>query len=107
MIQRDNSPARPMLAPRRIAMLASVVGVGIAGVTIIVFLAITRDLRALARLRLIDGVLAIAVVAAPWHHAMVALHGADFARELFLYNQWSRFGAGVHGERSGALGYFG
>src|SRR5215472_2362769 len=30
MIQRDNTPARRMLAPRRIALLASVAGIGIA-----------------------------------------------------------------------------
>jgi hypothetical protein len=50
--------------------------------------------------------LTVGVVALPWHHAMTALHGLPFLRELLLYNQWSRFGKGVSGERTGSLTYF-
>lgn len=82
-----------------------VLGVGIAATTIVLYLAVTRELRAVLRLRPIDALVTIAVVAVPWHHAVYARHGADFLRELLLYHQWSRMGDGVHGE-SGTLGYY-
>lgn len=83
-----------------------VVGLGIALATIGCFVAITRDVRALWRLRPLDGLATIAVVALPWHHAMYALHGQAFVEELFLYNHWKRFDEGVHGLRAGAFGFY-
>jgi 4-amino-4-deoxy-L-arabinose transferase-like glycosyltransferase len=82
-----------------------IVGMGIAGVTVALYLAVTRDLRAMLRLRPIDGLITVAVVAVPWHHAVYAQHGAAFLRELLLVHHWQRMGTGVHGE-SGTLSYY-
>ncbi len=50
-------------------------------------------------------VLAFAVVAVPWHHAMLIRHGAPFWSELFGDNHWRRLVIGRHGDR-GSFEYF-
>jgi hypothetical protein len=50
-------------------------------------------------------VLALAVVAVPWHHAMIARHGWAFWNELFGDNHWRRMVLGRHGDR-GTFEYF-
>jgi 4-amino-4-deoxy-L-arabinose transferase-like glycosyltransferase len=82
-----------------------VLGLGLAGTTLVLYLVVTRELRAVWRLRPVDAVVTIALVAAPWHHAMYALHGRAFLDELFFLHQWSRMGEGVYGD-SGTLSYF-
>ena len=49
--------------------------------------------------------LGCAVVAIPWHHAMLARHGLPFWEELYGDNHWRRLVLGRHGDR-GAFDYF-
>ena len=49
--------------------------------------------------------LACAVVAIPWHHAMLARHGMPFWEELYGDNHWRRLVLGRHGDR-GTFEYF-
>ena len=50
-------------------------------------------------------VIAFAVVAVPWHHAMLIRHGMPFWDELFGDNHWRRMVIGRHGDR-GTFEYF-
>lgn len=54
---------------------------------------------------LLIAVLAFAVVAVPWHHAMLIRHGEPFWSELFGDNHWRRMVIGRHGDR-GSFEYF-
>jgi 4-amino-4-deoxy-L-arabinose transferase-like glycosyltransferase len=49
--------------------------------------------------------LAVAVVALPWHHAMYVRHGQAWLSELFGDNHWRRLMIGRHGDR-GTFEYF-
>jgi 4-amino-4-deoxy-L-arabinose transferase-like glycosyltransferase len=49
--------------------------------------------------------LAVAVVAIPWHHAMYVRHGQAWLSELFGDNHWRRLMIGRHGDR-GTFEYF-
>jgi 4-amino-4-deoxy-L-arabinose transferase-like glycosyltransferase len=46
-----------------------------------------------------------AVVAVPWHHAMLLRHGRPFWDELYGDNHWRRLVVGRHGDR-GTFEYF-
>jgi len=49
--------------------------------------------------------LACALVAVPWHHAMLIRHGFPFWNELYGDNHWRRLVLGRHGDR-GSFEYF-
>jgi 4-amino-4-deoxy-L-arabinose transferase-like glycosyltransferase len=51
------------------------------------------------------GLVAVVVVAVPWHHAMYIRHGAPWWNELFGDNHWRRMVLGRHGDR-GTFAYF-
>ncbi len=93
-----------------VAVLAK--GLAGAGLPIIIFLAyllFTWNWKRLRRAQLLPAVLVSAlvmiVVAAPWHHAMIARHGWAFWNELFGDNHWRRMMLGRHGDR-GSFEYF-
>jgi 4-amino-4-deoxy-L-arabinose transferase-like glycosyltransferase len=50
-------------------------------------------------------ILACALVAVPWHHAMLVRHGFPFWNELYGDNHWRRLVTGRHGDR-GSFEYF-
>jgi hypothetical protein len=79
---------------------------------VIVFLAyllFTWNWRRLARAEILRAlpfaILACALVAVPWHHAMLARHGFPFWNELYGDNHWRRLVTGRHGDR-GSFEYF-
>lgn len=93
-----------------VAVLAK--GFAGAGLPIIIFLAyllFTWNWKRLRRAQILPAVLvsglAIVVVAAPWHHAMIIRHGWAFWNELFGDNHWRRMMLGRHGDR-GTFEYF-
>jgi 4-amino-4-deoxy-L-arabinose transferase-like glycosyltransferase len=93
-----------------VAVLAK--GFAGAGLPIIIFFAyllFTWNWKRLRRAQLLPAVLVSAlvmvVVAAPWHHAMIARHGWAFWNELFGDNHWRRMMLGRHGDR-GSFEYF-
>jgi 4-amino-4-deoxy-L-arabinose transferase-like glycosyltransferase len=93
-----------------VAVLAK--GLAGAGLPIIIFFAyllFTWNWKRLKRAQLLPAVLVSAlvmvVVAAPWHHAMIARHGWAFWNELFGDNHWRRMMLGRHGDR-GSFEYF-
>jgi 4-amino-4-deoxy-L-arabinose transferase-like glycosyltransferase len=93
-----------------LAVLAKgLAGLGLPLIVFIAYLAFTWSWRRLARAQLIYGVivslLALAVVAVPWHHAMLIRHGLPFWNELFGDNHWRRMVIGRHGDR-GTFEYF-
>jgi 4-amino-4-deoxy-L-arabinose transferase-like glycosyltransferase len=92
----------------------SVLAKGLAGLglPVIVFagyLVFARSWRRLGRAQLVYGllvsVLVTALVAVPWHHAMLIRHGPAFWSELFGDNHWRRMVIGRHGDR-GTFEYF-
>ncbi len=64
-----------------------------------------RARQARLGLGLLAATLAFAVVAVPWHHAMLIRYGAPFWNELFGDNHWRRMMIGRHGDR-GSFEYF-
>jgi 4-amino-4-deoxy-L-arabinose transferase-like glycosyltransferase len=93
-----------------IAVLAKgLAGLGLPLIIFIAYLAFTWNWRRLRRAQLWYGVavslLALAVVAVPWHHAMLIRHGLPFWNELFGDNHWRRMVIGRHGDR-GSFEYF-
>ena len=73
------------------------------------FLAFTWNWKRLNRAQLGFAILiafiACAVVAIPWHHAMLIRHGRPFWDELYGDNHWRRLVVGRHGDR-GTFEYF-
>ncbi len=93
-----------------LAVLAKgLAGVGLPVIVFVLFLGFgggwSRLREARLGLALLLAILAFAVVAVPWHHAMLIRHGAPFWDELFGDNHWRRMVIGRHGDR-GAFDYF-
>ena len=93
-----------------LAILAKgLAGLGLPLIIFLSYLGFTWNWRRLKRAQLIYGVLvsllACAVVAVPWHHAMLIRHGLPFWNELFGDNHWRRMVLGRHGDR-GSFEYF-
>jgi 4-amino-4-deoxy-L-arabinose transferase-like glycosyltransferase len=86
-----------------------IAGLGLPVIIFIAYLLFTWNWRRLARADLQIGVLvallAAAVVAIPWHHAMLIRHGFPFWDELYGDNHWRRLVLGRHGDR-GTFEYF-
>jgi 4-amino-4-deoxy-L-arabinose transferase-like glycosyltransferase len=86
-----------------------IAGLGLPVLVFLAFLGFTWNWRRLARAQLGYGVivalLAAAVVAVPWHQAMLILHGKPFWDELYGDNHWRRLVVGRHGDR-GTFEYF-
>src|SRR5450432_569952 len=93
-----------------LAVLAKgLAGLGMPLIVFLAYLAFTWNWGRLRRAQLLYGVLvsllALAVVAVPWHHAMLIRHGLPFWNELFGDNHWRRMVIGRHGDR-GSFEYF-
>jgi 4-amino-4-deoxy-L-arabinose transferase-like glycosyltransferase len=86
-----------------------IAGLGLPVIIFIAYLLFTWNWRRLARADLRFGILAalvaVAVVAVPWHHAMLVRHGFPFWDELYGDNHWRRLVLGRHGDR-GTFEYF-
>jgi hypothetical protein len=61
--------------------------------------------RAQIRFAIVIALITCAVVAIPWHHAMLIRHGRGFWDELYGDNHWRRLVVGRHGDR-GSFEYF-
>jgi 4-amino-4-deoxy-L-arabinose transferase-like glycosyltransferase len=93
-----------------LAMLAKgLAGLGLPVIVFLAYLLFTWNWRRLARAELLRSlplaILACALVAVPWHHAMLARHGFPFWNELYGDNHWRRLVTGRHGDR-GSFEYF-
>jgi 4-amino-4-deoxy-L-arabinose transferase-like glycosyltransferase len=93
-----------------LAILAKgLAGLGLPLIVFLAYLGFTWNWRRLRRAQLVYGVVvslvACAVVAVPWHHAMLIRHGLPFWNELFGDNHWRRMVLGRHGDR-GTFEYF-
>ncbi len=93
-----------------IAILAKgLAGLGLPVIVFLAYLLFTWNWRRLARAQLYYGVLVAflgcAIVAIPWHHAMLVRHGRPFWDELYGDNHWRRLVLGRHGDR-GSFEYF-
>jgi 4-amino-4-deoxy-L-arabinose transferase-like glycosyltransferase len=93
-----------------LAVLAKgLAGLGLPLIILLTYLAFTWSWWRLRRpqmlFALLLAVLAFAVVAVPWHHAMIIRHGMPFWNELFGDNHWRRMVIGRHGDR-GSFEYF-
>jgi len=84
-------------------------GLGLPLIVLLAYLAFTGSWGRLRRPQMAFGlliaVIAFAVVAVPWHHAMLIRHGEPFWNELFGDNHWRRMVIGRHGDR-GSFEYF-
>jgi 4-amino-4-deoxy-L-arabinose transferase-like glycosyltransferase len=93
-----------------LAILAKgIAGLGLPVIVFAAYLLFTWNWHRLGRAQLGYGVLvsllACAVVAIPWHHAMLIRHGIPFWEELYGDNHWRRLVMGRHGDR-GTFEYF-
>ena len=93
-----------------LAMLAKgLAGLGLPVLIFLIYLGFTWNWKRLDRAEIGVGVLlafvACAVVAVPWHHAMLVRHGFPFWDELYGDNHWRRLVTGRHGDR-GTFEYF-
>ncbi len=93
-----------------VAILAKgLAGLGLPVIVFLAYLLFTWNGKRLRRAQLLPGVfialLACAVVAVPWHHAMLVRHGRPFWDELYGDNHWRRLVLGRHGDR-GSFDYF-
>jgi 4-amino-4-deoxy-L-arabinose transferase-like glycosyltransferase len=93
-----------------VAILAKgLAGLGLPVIIFVAYLAFTWNWKRLGRAQIKYGVLvaliAAAVVAVPWHHAMLVRHGFPFWDELYGDNHWRRLVTGRHGDR-GTFEYF-
>ena len=89
-----------------LAMLAKgLAGLGLPVIVFAAYLLFTWNWKRLARAELLRAlpwsILACALVAVPWHHAMLARHGFPFWNELYGDNHWRRLVTGRHGDRGG------
>jgi 4-amino-4-deoxy-L-arabinose transferase-like glycosyltransferase len=86
-----------------------IAGLGFPVLVFLAYLGFTWNWKRLGRAQLLYGVLvallAAAVVAVPWHQAMLVLHGKPFWDELYGDNHWRRLVVGRHGDR-GTFEYF-
>jgi 4-amino-4-deoxy-L-arabinose transferase-like glycosyltransferase len=86
-----------------------IAGLGLPVIVFLAYLGFTQNWRRLGRAQLGMGILlallACAVVAIPWHHAMLVRHGRPFWDELYGDNHWRRLVVGRHGDR-GTFEYF-
>jgi 4-amino-4-deoxy-L-arabinose transferase-like glycosyltransferase len=86
-----------------------IAGLGLPVLVFLAYLGFTWNWKRLNRAQLRYGVLvaliACAVVAIPWHHAMLVRHGKPFWDELYGDNHWRRLVVGRHGDR-GSFEYF-
>jgi 4-amino-4-deoxy-L-arabinose transferase-like glycosyltransferase len=93
-----------------LAILAKgLAGLGLPVIVFLAYLLFTWNWKRLARAELLRGlplaILACALVAVPWHHAMLVRHGFPFWNELYGDNHWRRLVTGRHGDR-GSFEYF-
>jgi 4-amino-4-deoxy-L-arabinose transferase-like glycosyltransferase len=93
-----------------VATLAKgIAGLGLPVIIFVAYLLFTWNWKRLGQAQLRYGVLvallAAAVVAIPWHHAMLVRHGFPFWDELYGDNHWRRLVMGRHGDR-GTFEYF-
>jgi 4-amino-4-deoxy-L-arabinose transferase-like glycosyltransferase len=93
-----------------LAVLAKgLAGLGLPVIVFLAYLLFTWNWKRLGRAQLLFGVLvaflACALVAIPWHHAMLIRHGKPFWDELYGDNHWRRMVLGRHGDR-GTFEYF-
>jgi 4-amino-4-deoxy-L-arabinose transferase-like glycosyltransferase len=86
-----------------------IAGLGLPVIVFLVYLGFTWNWSRLKRAQLGFGILlallTCAVVAVPWHHAMLVRHGKPFWDELYGDNHWRRLVVGRHGDR-GTFEYF-
>ncbi|HEY2899962.1 MAG TPA: glycosyltransferase family 39 protein [Polyangia bacterium] len=93
-----------------LAMLAKgLAGLGLPVIIFVVYLAFTNSWHRLRRAQIgfaiVVSLIACAVVAVPWHQAMLIRHGLPFWDELYGDNHWRRLVLGRHGDR-GSFEYF-
>jgi 4-amino-4-deoxy-L-arabinose transferase-like glycosyltransferase len=84
-------------------------GLGLPVLVFLCFLTFTWSWKRLDRAQIGFGILVAlltaALVAVPWHHAMLTRHGKPFWDELYGDNHWRRLVVGRHGDR-GSFEYF-
>jgi 4-amino-4-deoxy-L-arabinose transferase-like glycosyltransferase len=93
-----------------LAMLAKgLAGLGLPVLIFLAYLLFTWSWKRLGRAQIGFGIavalIACAVVAVPWHQAMLIRHGLPFWDELYGDNHWRRLVLGRHGDR-GTFEYF-
>src|SRR5579871_2803875 len=86
-----------------------IAGLGLPVIVFLAYLGFTWNWKRLRRAQLgfaiLLALLTVAVVAVPWHHAMLVRHGKPFWDELYGDNHWRRLVVGRHGDR-GTFEYF-
>ena len=86
-----------------------IAGLGLPVLVFLAYLGFTWNWKRLRRAQIGLGILlallTCAVVAIPWHHAMLIRHGKPFWDELYGDNHWRRLVVGRHGDR-GSFEYF-
>ena len=80
------------------------IGIVIPGLTILVFLAVERNLRELLKMRMWLGALIFITMTLPWFIALWQQAGAEYLKVFFVHNHLQRFlPAGMAGSISGSV----
>jgi 4-amino-4-deoxy-L-arabinose transferase-like glycosyltransferase len=88
------------------ALAKGLIGVGLPGLVLVLFLLLTWDWQKLRGMDVLSGLLNVVAVSFPWYHAMLIRHGMPFWSELFGDNHWRRLAIGRHGDNSGQFNYY-
>ena len=80
-------------------------GIAVAGVTVVGYMLLTFDFHLLARIRLLMGILVASVIALPWYIHMCFFPGRNiddgynFVKRFIINDNFKRVFGGVHGDR--------
>lgn len=76
------------------------------GAILFLYLLLTGEWRALKRIEILRGTIAMCLVMLPWYLGMFAKHGQGFYQRFFVHDHFNRLGAGVHQIDTGTFEHF-
>lgn len=76
------------------------------GAILVLYLAVSKQWRVLAKLDLLRGIPLFFVTVLPWYVAMFCRHGMPYYQRFFIHDHFNRVGAGVHQIDTGTFEYF-
>ncbi len=87
------------------AILAKgLIGLALPGLVLVIYTAVSRDLRLWTRLHVCSGLVLMLAVTAPWF-LLISSRNPAFAEFFFIHEHWTRFTSNEH-HRAGPLWYF-
>lgn len=82
-------------------IMKGLLGLGIPGALLLVYLLVSGDWRRLRKLHIPEGVVIYLLTMLPWFLAMYVRHGKPWFNELIIHHHFKRVSVGVHGDKGG------